>query len=129
MRINDKTKAKRAKWLSVEGVGCGDKLSKRSSSNTKQLFRNGLSLSNTCTNSYCRNGSRRTHMNLFFATLFVNVENPQISPQKIILNRRLVLGRPCGCRWFSDEEKLQAQLPKFSKTITLKPKRKEKGKA
>ena len=57
----------------------------------------------------------------------MNVENPQISPQKIIQNR-LVHGRPRGCSWFSDEEKLQAQLPKFSITITLKPKRKE-GKA
>lgn len=66
-------------------------------------------------------------MNLLFATLFVNVENPQILPQKIILNRTLVHGRPRGCRWFSDDEKLQAQLPKFSITITLKPKRKEKG--
>ena len=62
-------------------------------------------------------------MNLFFATLFVNVENPQILPQKIVPNRRLAHGRPRGCRWFSDDEKLQAQLPKFSITITLKPKR------
>ena len=39
--------------------------------------------------SVCRWESRWIHMNLFAsATLFVNVKNPEISPQKIVLQRR-----------------------------------------
>ena len=45
-----------------------------------------------------------------------------VSPQKIILKRKLAHGRPRGCRWFSDKKKLQAHI-----TIALKPKRKEKA--
>ena len=60
--------------------------------------------------------------------LFVNVENPQISPQQIVLKRRLAHGWPRGWRWFFDKEKLQAPLPEFSITIALKPKKKEKRK-